>query len=283
MIAVVVAVGGALLTGGVARRFVAMDPPAAAQVPTPTATPLPTPTAPSVPRLGTVRVVAVGDSVTAGSNCNCTPFPELYGTDLATTYGVKSYVENDGEGGETSADVLNDLNSDNGEQDDISDANIVLITIGANDFGPQYDQITSGTCGGDDGLDCAQDGLSQLQKNLTAIVHQIRSLRNDSSTAILMTGYWNVFEDGSVADDSMNKQGREESDALTKAVNKIEEHVAGAQDATYVDIYTPFKGSDGSSDPTDLLADDGDHPDAEGHKLIAKTLLAAGTDPLTLG
>ena len=98
-----------------------------------------------------------------------------------------------------------------------------------------------------------------------------------------MTGYWNVFEDGSVADDSMNKQGREESDALTQAVNKIEEHVAGGQDATYVDIYTPFKGSDGSSDPTDLLADDGDHPDAEGHKLIAKTLLAAGTDPLTLG
>ena len=44
---------------------------------------------------------------------------------------------------------------------------------------------------------------------------------------------------------------------------------------TYVDIYTPFKGADGSTDDTALLADDGDHPNAAGHQLIATALLAA--------
>jgi lysophospholipase L1-like esterase len=41
-----------------------------------------------------------------------------------------------------------------------------------------------------------------------------------------------------------------------------------------VDIYAPFEGA-GDRNPTALLADDGDHPNAAGHRLIAKALLDA--------
>jgi lysophospholipase L1-like esterase len=42
-----------------------------------------------------------------------------------------------------------------------------------------------------------------------------------------------------------------------------------------VPTYTVFKGANGRTDPTSLLAPDGDHPNALGHRLIAQALLGA--------
>jgi lysophospholipase L1-like esterase len=281
LVAVVLAVGGALLTGAAARRFTAIAPPA---TPSPASAPPAsgTPAAAQASR-STAHVVAIGDSVTAGTNCDCTPFPNLYAKALVNRYGIGAYVRNDGQGGETSGDVLADLRGDDAERADIARADIVVVTIGANDFGSQYGAVSSGRCGGQDGLSCADGQLGRLQANLTAVVGQIHRLRGGAPTAILLTGYWNVFEDGDVARRSMTKQGVVESDTLTRATNQIVEQVAHDQQATYVDLYSPFKGTDGGEDPTELLADDGDHPNAAGHRLIARSLTAAGVAPLDLG
>ncbi|HET9647423.1 MAG TPA: SGNH/GDSL hydrolase family protein [Microlunatus sp.] len=276
---VAVAVGAFLLTGAAPRAFVALLPPPEASV---VPSFIPSPTAPPTPALTRVHVVAIGDSVTAGNACNCTAFPALYADGLERDHDVRTYVRNDGAGGETSADVLDDLRGDQSERDDLARADIVLVTIGANDFGPQYDQITSGTCGGRDHLECVRPTLGALPGRLTTIVQRIRELRRGAPTAILLTGYWNVFEDGQVVEQSMSRQGRADSDALTRATNQVVAQVAKAQRATYVDLYSPFKGSEGGDDPTDLLADDGDHPNAAGHRAIARALLAAGTVPVTL-
>jgi hypothetical protein len=72
--------------------------------------------------------------------------------------------------------------------------------------------------------------------------------------------------------------GRIASDQLTVRTNAAIDAAARADDATYVDIYTPFEDS---ADITSLLASDGDHPNAAGHALIARTLLAATPNPLT--
>ena len=280
LLVLVAAVTALVITGAAARRFTEVDPPARTPV---VPSLIPSPTATPSPPLDAVHVVAIGDSVTAGTNCDCTAFPQLYADELADDHDIKTYVRNDGNGGETSEDVLDDLTHDKAEQDDIAEADIVLVTIGANDFGPQYDDIVAGDCGGSDHLGCAKGNLDELRANLTDIVSQIRTLRDGAPTAILLTGYWNVFEDGDVADRSMSKQGRADSDALTLATNRIVEQVAEAGDATYVDIYTPFKGADGSKDPTDLLASDGDHPNAAGHAAIAEALVQAGTAPINLG
>jgi len=291
LVAVVLAVGGALLTGAAARRFIAVAPSASASSPPPSSASsassagpsIPASTMPAKPSISTAHLVAIGDSVTAGTNCDCTAFPNLYAKALASRYGVAAYVRNDGQGGETSADVLDDLRGNDAEQSDIDRADIVVVTIGANDFGSQYGAISSGSCGGNDDLSCVHDDLGRLQDNLTAIVRQIHRLRAGAPTALLLTGYWNVFEDGDVARRAMTKRGLAESDTLTRATNQVIEQVARDQQATYVDLYSAFKGADGGQDPTQLLAGDGDHPNAAGHRLIAQTLTAAGVAPLTLG
>jgi lysophospholipase L1-like esterase len=115
---------------------------------------------------------------------------------------------------------------------------------------------------------------------MQALARRIRLLRQDRPTAILVSGYWNVYEDGTVADRDYGQEGRVESDRLTRAVNQVIQAQAVQQGMTYVDLSTPFKGRGGDEDPTHLLADDGDHPNAAGHQRIASALLAAGTAPL---
>ena len=44
---------------------------------------------------------------------------------------------------------------------------------------------------------------------------------------------------------------------------------------TYVSTYKPFKGANGTNNPTRLLASDGDHPNAQGHSLIAAVFYGA--------
>ncbi len=268
-----VIVGGLLITGSSAHRFIAVGSPV------PSLSPYPAPDrAPS-----TAHVVTLGDSVTAGTNCDCSAFPLLYTKELAHRYHIATFLRNDGQSGETSQDLLDDLRGDTEARADVARADIVVVTIGANDFGPLYDQVSSARCGADETVSCAREDLDDLQDNLDAIVEQIRELRNDAPTAILLTGYWNVFEDGDVAQRSKSARGRATSDALTSATNLVIHRVAEAQHATYVDLYTPFRSDDGSGDPTGLLAADGDHPNAAGHAVIARALLVAGSAPLSLG
>ena len=49
-----------------------------------------------------------------------------------------------------------------------------------------------------------------------------------------------------------------------------------AEGATYVDLVQPFRSADDQGDVSDLLASDGDHPNAQGHAVIARELVAAG-------
>ncbi|MEP6462263.1 MAG: hypothetical protein ABJC62_02360 [Frankiaceae bacterium] len=44
---------------------------------------------------------------------------------------------------------------------------------------------------------------------------------------------------------------------------------------------TPFHGADGASDVDAMLADDGDHPNAAGHRVIAAAILRQLPELLT--
>jgi lysophospholipase L1-like esterase len=273
--------GGALLVLVVAVIFVVgpsepPEPVAAVVVPAPAS-------ASASPRTPW-QLVALGDSVTAGAFCDCDPFPVLYARGLAARYDRGVGEVNEGEGGATSADLLAELrDASDPVRSEVADADIDVVTIGANDFGPQHADIESGDCGDPDDLACARDGLDDLQANLTAIVQQIRALRSGRPTAVLLTGYWNVFEDGDVAASQFPSAGHVTSQALTVAVNAVEKAVAVRQRAIYVDLFRPFVGADGTADPTDLLVDDGDHPNAKGHRAIAAAVLAVGVGPLPTG
>ena len=268
--------GTLVLTGLLLGLF---NPPSVAHF-APVPTPVASPSSAGTPSWSALSVTALGDSVTAGSHCDCTPFPEVYAAGLQRRYATPVQIANDGISGQTSADVLVELRRDRAVRADVARAEVVVLTIGANDFGPAYAAVTGGICGTDDRLACERPALATLADRLPAILARITALRDQRPTAVLVTGYWNVFEDGDVAAAGMTSRGRQTSDQLTRTANAVIESAARRAGVHYVDLYAPFKGELAEKDPTSLLADDGDHPNAAGHRLIARTLLAAGLVPL---
>ena len=230
------------------------------------------------------KIAALGDSVTAGTNCDCIAFPMLYAQELSTSRGVTGTPVNLGVGGGTSGDLLGQLrNSRSEEFVAVKNADIDLLTIGANDFADNYDEITQGDCAGPDATDCVRDQIAEMRHNIAAALKQIHELRHGKPTAVLVTGYWNVFEDGDVATEAFPSAGLKATRMLTAEVNRAIEAAAKAAGATYVDLLTPFNGAAAHGDVTSLLAPDGDHPNAKGQALIANRLLAAGLPGLTTG
>lgn len=223
-----------------------------------------------------LSVVAVGDSVPAGDNCSgCVPYIDLFARQIADKDRVPFRVANLGVGGWTASDLLDALDVNGADVDAVRDADILVVTIGANDFEQQMDSSVDGSCGGADRLACFAPTLRGLQVTLTAVLQRAARLRGDRHTAVLVTGYWDVFPDGDVAVAQFGPQFVANSATLTRRVNAVIAAVAADQGATYIDLFGPFKGADGDRDPTAQLADDGDHPNQAGHRTIADALTRA--------
>ncbi len=219
------------------------------------------------------EVVALGDSVPSGAACSCSPFPTLYAALLQQRTGVPASVDNAAVSGLTTTGLLGQLRQP-ALRDALAGADVVLVTVGANDFLDHHDDVVGGSCAPGDAADCISDDLESMRAHLVRALGQIRSLRHDQPTTVLVTGYWNVFEDGTVATQSSGPSGLESSLTLTRTVNTAIRSLAEDAGDRYVDIFTPFE--DGGHDIDSLLAGDGNHPDAAGHQLIATKLLAAG-------
>jgi lysophospholipase L1-like esterase len=229
-------------------------------------------------------VVALGDSVTAGGPCGCTTFPTLYAQKVAYARGIHTHVQNLGVNGEDSAQLLSAVrDSSSTTSAAVRGAAIDLVTIGANDFSDQHDAVTGGRCLADDSTACVDQQLASMESNLEGVLSAIHHLRAGRPTAVLVTGYWNVFEDGAVARKAFSDDGVRATRRLTALVNDGIRRAATRGRATYVDLTVPFIGPRTSYDATSLLGPDGDHPNAAGHQLIATRLLAAGLPGLAPG
>jgi lysophospholipase L1-like esterase len=163
----------------------------------------------------------------------------------------------------------------------VKGADIVLLTIGANDFGDHHDEVTEARCAQAAGGDCASDELEQLSGNLHRILTRIRTLREAKATTVLVTGYWNVYEDGEVARQAFPPEGVAATVELTGRVNTVIAAVSASYGAAFVDLFAPFEKR--GVGVTGLLAADGDHPNAAGHLLIAQVLAKAGLPKLPAG
>jgi len=136
-------------------------------------------------------IVALGDSVPRGSNCDCRPYPELTADDLAAS-GVRSVTAtNDAVGGATSADVLDQLESDGTAIDHVRNAGAIEIEIGANDVG------YSKSCGTT--VDCYAPRIPQIERNLSSIVRRVDALTAGHRTLVVFLDYWSVWLGGKYA------------------------------------------------------------------------------------
>lgn len=212
----------------------------------------------------TRSIVALGDSVPAGSGCGCTPYPELTGTELSSPPDTVS-VANDAVGGYTTGDVLDQLRNDPPVIDRVRASDVVELEVGANDVG------YSSSCG--TSVACYQPTLPGVQKNLAAIVARVHELRQGQPLLVVLLDYWSVWLGGQYA----TAQGEAYVAAaaeVTDQVNAVIRTTASATSSAYVDLRTAFKGPDHAYDETHYLAPDGDHPNAAGHQQIAAATVA---------
>jgi lysophospholipase L1-like esterase len=221
-----------------------------------------------------VMVVGIGDSVTSGTACSCETFVGLYASDLASERGLATSSVNLGVAGSTSSQLLHNLTQPGTFRDQVARADILLVTIGANDLVSLEGKPSDGCP-----TTCYEPLVNGVGHNVELIVAAARAAHPSHPPTILVTDYWNVFQDGDVGTSENGRAFQSWSDVLTRAESTAVCTAARRAGATCVSLYAPFKG-DGSKNPTTLLAADGDHPNSTGHQLIASTLLAGTPRPI---
>ena len=208
----------------------------------------------------TSSVVALGDSVPRGTNCDCTPYPRLTADDLTSSTGRRVTETNDSVEGYTTSNVLHQVESDGEVIDHLHRANVVEIEVGANDVG--YTKA----CG--TAVECYAPRIPTIEKNLDAIVSRVHDLASDRKVLVVLLDYWSVWLGGKYAEakgDAYVAAAKE----VTDRVNTVIKSTASNSNAAYVDLRAAFKGPDYAYDETHYLSGDGDHPNALGHKQIA--------------
>lgn len=213
----------------------------------------------------TWSIVALGDSVPRGTNCDCRPYPPLSADDLAAAANRSVTATNDAVAGATSADVLRQLNSDDAVINHVRTADGIEIEIGANDVSQ------SKSCG--TSVDCYAPRLPPLERNLAAILVRAHRLTSGHRLAVVLLDYWSVWLGGKYAA-AQGPAYRNTAKELTDRVDATIKATASKSGAYYVDLRAAFKGPDYVYDETHFLASDGDHPNAAGHEQIAKAVEA---------
>ncbi|OYO23481.1 hypothetical protein CGZ93_05945 [Enemella dayhoffiae] len=190
-------------------------------------------------------LVGLGDSVPAGTNCVDPNFITL----LGQRGGYQ--VVNRAMGGATVADVYAEL-ADPSLRADLAAATEVVLMIGANDLDAAMQPETAG-----------EDPAEEVTEVRRQFARLLTEIHQQSNAHIVLVGYWNVSTAGAVAE-TLPPEVRAADEAATRQLNQMLAELAAEHDASFVDPSEAY-----GADPTELLTDDGDHPNGAGHVALA--------------
>lgn len=216
----------------------------------------------------TIQVLGLGDSVMAGTACDCEGIPAAFAARLQSNFGRQVSWVNAAQSGATSQDLLQDL-AEPAVKSEVATADVILITVGANDVVRAVEDCPPQDCG--DQVAAVTQGVG---RRLSKILAQIRQAQAGRKTTTLVLGYWNVF----AVDDPDTPLDPDDNPidlAATQETNAVLAKVSRSNGARYVDLNRAFFGHSGDDDPLPLLAEDGDHPNAGGVDAIVAELMRA--------
>ena len=216
-------------------------------------------------------IVALGDSVPRGTNCDCRPYPPLSADGLTASSGQKVTATNDSVAGYTTSNVVEQLKSNSAVIDHVRRADAVEVEVGANDV------AYSKSCG--TAVDCYTPRIPTIEKNLATIVEDVHELTSGHNVLVVLLDYWSVWLGGQYAA-AHGPAYVNAAEQVTDEVNTVIKSTAAKTGSAYVDLRAAFKGPDYAYDETHYLSNDGDHPNAAGHQQIATATEAVIQNPL---
>lgn len=233
----------------------ASTPPSASV--TAAATPAATPArpAPALPR----RVVGLGDSIMAGTNCACDGPLAALADAIEREHGARPEVSNLGVPGWTTDDLLRFVTTDADARAEVAAADTVVVIIGANDL------FRMGAASGA-GTDTAElaSHVEVLDAGVDAALAAVREAAGDGPGTYLVAGYWDIL--------APSGRSSTESAGATAAVNATLRSSAEDAGMEFVDLHAAF---DAAGDIPALISDDGLHPNVDGVRVIGEALADA--------
>jgi hypothetical protein len=215
-------------------------------------------------------LVVFGDSWPNGGHCNgCNPWPGLLADGLATTTGRHIQFVNRTTGGGTAQELLQTFKSSESIRATIADADIIVISIGDNDYEPAFNAYVAGSCGGLDQLDCFRALSDTLRVLWDGLLTEIDGLRGGKPTAVRMVTTANEYlTDPGLIDVFGPEFGKTGGVVITTMMRDTECQVADAHHARCVDLGLALNGPDRLV-PVDTNTQ-------ESMQLVADTILATG-------
>lgn len=233
----------------------------------------------------TWRLVAIGDSISAGKNCpGCVTFVDRYAAAVALRAGVTVVRSNWSIPGLSSGRMLDMVVHDPSLRSDIARADIITVTIGVNDLpwtpGPDECKATPREGQVDWSkitLACLRRTAARYATELDRILDEIDHLRNGKPTLLRLTGEYDYW----IGRPGVSPQALATVARGVRLFDLAERRAAAAHGATYADLLHRFNGPSGRGDAAPYLEPShGVHPNQRGHDVIARVLLRLGLAPL---